>query len=533
MLEKIKRFVVLLESAPMSVLGWLMGFAGWLWVRYFLEAFSSPNVSGYLPSDLPTLLHYALFYIATIMVTVVVVGAVTRIPSLSMMHMVIYLLPIMWLAPLIDLAFGGAHMTYLFAATPTILFADFFTYFGPLTGSGVTLGMRIELGLFFLVLGGYVYLHTKRLSTALIGVLGGYISVFLIGSLPSLITFFLPTVADGSLRTALQSSLISHDFLHPAEMHSAYRTFELFFDAMMAQALYVISVIFGIVWLYRTRKDVVVAMLQNIRAERVAHFLVMVLLGGFIALSAGSKINWTILDVTTVVVASFTVIFACMFAIVANDLVDEPIDAISNTERPLVTGALTRDMMRDAGLVCGLMTLVGALTLGSYATFWILVFSAAYYIYSVPPLRLKRVPILASLLIGFATLALMLFGFFLVSTNQALGAFPAPIALLVVLFMTLVANIRDLKDIEGDTVAGVWTLPTLLGDRRARMVIGAMTFIASTLVPIFIPIPVLWIPSLIAGAVSWVGLISGKGERFVFSLYFVYLISIVFLLRFS
>ncbi|MCX6789915.1 MAG: UbiA family prenyltransferase [Candidatus Kaiserbacteria bacterium] len=520
----IEKWITSLETAPMSVAGWIAGFIGVVWIRCFLEAFSSPNKSGYLTSDLPTLLHYTLFYAAVIFLTVVCVSIATGISSTKMMRSVIFMLPLMWIAPLIDLMQKGSHMTYIFAANAEILFADFITCFG-----GATLGLRIELGLLVLLLGGYVYLHTKRSSTAFVGMVVGYVVIFIAGSLPTLISFLLPT---NGLFVSLQNSMLSHSFLHPSANYSVYRTLELLFDAGMAQSWYLILSIFGFAWLYRAQEDVVRALSHNLRPERIGHFMLMALLGGLIAFSAGSQISWTIFDFLTIAITGITILFTCIFAIISNDLVDESIDVISNIERPLVTGALTRKNMRDAGLVSGIMTILGALTLGSYATFWILVFTAAYYIYSVPPLRLKRVPLLASVFIGIATLVMMLLGFFLVSTNQALSAFPTSIALLVVVFMTLSANVRDLKDIEGDSSAGISTLPTLLGEKRARMTIGALMCIAYLFVPILIPISILWVPSSIAGVVSWGGLIQGKGERFVFPVYFMYLASVVLLLYF-
>ncbi len=542
MFGKIERFVTELETAPMSVVGWLAGAMGVVWIRYLLESFSSPNMSGYLFSDLPTLLHYTLFYFGAVTMTVVCVSVATKLSPLHMMRALVFMLPIVWLAPLIDLLRGGARMAYIYVATPGILFTDFLTYFGPFTGTGITFGLRVELGLLTLMLGAYVYIHTRRLSTAIIGAGIGYTVIFIAVAVPSLIAFFLPPVASGFIWAsssgsawagALQSALVSHDFLHPSETYSVYRTAELLFNAMLAQVWYLIIFFFGTLWLYLVRKDIVRATLRNIRPERLAHFLIAALLGGLIVLAEGANIDWTILNLITIAVAALTITFAWMFAVIVNDIADESIDAVSNRERPLITGTLAKDTMRDAGFVVGLMALVGALTLGSYATFWILVFSAAYYIYSVPPLRLKRVPILASALIGIATLAIMMFGFFLLSANKIFAAFPPSIALLVVLFMTLLTNVRDIKDIQGDAAAGIWTLPTLLGDRLSRAIIGILVFIAYASVPLLFPIQILWIPSLIVGAVSWIGLVRGKGERFIFILYFLYLASIVLLLRFA
>lgn len=530
MIERIGNLIDSLENAPMSVAGWIAGFLGIVWIRYFLESFSNRNLSDYLPSDIPILMHFIIFFITAAILTIVIVSATTRIPALPMTRSVIFVLPIMWLAPLIDLVGGGARMSYAFPATQHTLLKEFFTYFGSFSGSGVTLGLCIELGLIILMLGVYVYVKTKRLSKALIGVIAAYTVIFFTGSLPSLIALLLPNGT--GMFVALQTSLISRSFIHLSETYSTYRTMEMLFAIVMAQALYVVLCISGVVWLYLARKNVAVAILKNINLNRTVHFFVVAVLGGLIALSEGSRINWTILDLTTIAVVVFTITFAGIFAIITNDLVDKPIDAISNKKRPLVTGALTPEIIKDVALVCGLMSLAGALILGLYALSSILIFSAAYYIYSAPPLRLKRIPILSSMFIGIATLAIMLLGFFVVSTNQEFSAFPASIALLVVLFMAAAANVRDLKDIEGDAAVGICTLPTLLGEHHSRMVIGAMMFIAYALVPLFIPIHILWIPSLIAGVVSLFLLIQGKGERPIFSLYFIYLVTIVILLYF-
>lgn len=521
----IEKWITSLETAPMSVAGWIAGFIGVVWIRLLLETFSSLRPSGYLTTDFPTLLHYTLFYIATIVVLILSTSTITHIPAIRMMRVSVFILPIVWIAPLTDLAYGGARMVYIFADTPQALFHDFSIYFG-----GLTFGLRTELGILLLILGGYIYLKTKNIFKTFLSVFVGYIVLFVFCAMPSLLSFLMSVPGLLGVFSSIQNSLISHNFLHTSQTYSSYWKQELLFNAGMAQMFYLMLSISGIVFLYQAQKDSVIAVFRNIRPERVLHFVSVVILGALIALSEGSRINWTIFDGISIAVVLLTVVYAWLFAVTTNDLVDEPIDRISNTHRPLVTGSLTKEMMWHVAFISGSMAIVGAFTLGSYATFWILVFSAAYYIYSVPPLRLKRVPILASALIGIATLSMMLLGFYLVSGNQMLIAFPAPIGLLVVLFMTLVANIRDLKDIKGDMAAGINTLPTLLGLKRSRMVIGIMVCIASILVPLFIPVKSLWWLSVVAGIVAWAGIVQGKGERFVFSVYFTYLICVVSLL---
>ena len=528
MLSKIEKLITTFESAPMSVAGWLAGMAGIVFIRIFLEAFSNPDIyRGFLDSALPTLLHCVLAYIGIGVVTTVVVSAVVRIPALPMMRAMIFLMPIMWLGPIIDIVNGGSRIAYVFAS-PSVLFKDFLTFFGPLTGEGATFGLRIEFVLITLLLGVYVYIHTKRKAAALIGMVITYVLIFATMSVPSLLTPSNAVTTIWGSNGILQSSLIAHNSIHPS--YILYHPADLLFDVSQGQIWYLILCISGIAWLYQVRKDVLRALVRNVRPERLTHFFIFGIFGALIALSEGSRINWTALDFITIAVAAFVVTFAWIFAVATNDIVDEPIDAISNAGRPLITGTLTPELMRDVAVVSGVMMLSGALALGSYATFFALLFTVSYYIYSVPPLRLKRVPILASSFIGVSTLAVMMMGFFLVSSNQLLAAFPAKLALLVILFMTFIVNVRDLKDIDGDTAAGIATLPTLLGDQRSRMVIGAMMLVAYMLVPLFIPLLTLWVPSLVAGVVSWVGLVRGKGERFVFPIFFIYLASVVLLL---
>jgi 4-hydroxybenzoate polyprenyltransferase len=259
----------------------------------------------------------------------------------------------------------------------------------------------------------------------------------------------------------------------------------------------------------------------------------MFVLGVFVALSSGVMISWVFLDLVTFLVALCSMISACIFAIITNDLVDESIDRISNPERPLVTGALTTEIMRDGARIALLSTLLGGLALGSYALFWLSVFTAAYYVYSAPPLRLKRVPVLSSFFIGLASVSFMLLGFYLVSYDQTLLAFPGRLAFLVVASMMLLTNVRDLKDIDGDRAAGINTLPVILGDRRARRIMGIMALGAYALVPLCIPVRSLWVPSLIAGLGSWYLLEKGRTERAIFSVYFVYLVGLVAMLYFE
>lgn len=513
-----------LVSVPMTVSQWLGAFLGVVWIRYALEAFSSPSASGFLPIDLSTLVHYTLFYLAAILLSVWLVSLALSIDASAMTRALIFVLPIMWTAPLIDIAFGGARMTYIFSADVYQIGLYLVTYFGSFSDTGVTIGQRLELVVLILLFAAYSYAQTRRRTAALAAAGLQYLLLFALACMPSVLMLLLP---GHDLVRGFQDSLIAHSAAYPADLGYGLRTVEVFFNTVMSQILYILLCIAGIGWLSRVDAGMLQAVKQNLRPERMAHFVIMAVLGGLLAVHMGAQVQWTVFDIVTVTAALIAILFACVFAIAVNDLVDVSIDAVSNKSRPLVTGALSPAQMRQVGGVSAGMTLFGGLALGPYSLFFLGVFTAAYYVYSAPPLRLKRIPVFSSSLIGLASLSMLLLGFYLVAPDQQLATFPADIGILVVLAMTLITNVRDLKDVEGDGRAGIWTLPTLLGEARARWVMGAMTLVAYALVPLVIPVAILWPISALVGVVSWVGLVRGGSEKLIFTSYFCYIAVLV------
>lgn len=509
----------------MSVSLWISAFVGVVAIRFFLEIFSSPTIDGAVLITGPALLHVGLFFLASVFLSVILAHRIAGIPLPQLTRSVLFVLPIMWLAPAIDIPMGGGRMAYLFNLSPSTAISYFFQYFGPLAlASEVTVGQRIELLLLILLFGGYVYIQTRRLMAAVGVMIGQYALLFVLAILPSIMGWMLPS---GDFFATLPSTLFARSFTYGVDLNNMAFVVERFFDVAMAQLFYLVFCMVFLYWSRGAAHRVYRAVVDNLRPERMFHFGLMVLLGVLLALSSGAVIAGSVFDAITLGVAVFVVLFACLFAIVMNDLVDEPIDRVSNTERPLVTGKLTKSDMHDLALVFGLFTAVGAGTLGLHAFGWVSVFTASYYIYSVPPLRLKRIPLFSSLLIGVASLAFLLLGFYLVMPVRSLVVFPGAIGLLLVISMTLITNVRDLKDIEGDAAAGIKTIPTLLGDIRARQMMSIMTAVAYLLVPIFIPVTLLWPPSLAAAGLSGYTLLSGKGEKPIFMIYFGYIAVLV------
>jgi geranylgeranylglycerol-phosphate geranylgeranyltransferase len=271
------------------------------------------------------------------------------------------------------------------------------------------------------------------------------------------------------------------------------------------------------------REKITRALLKNMRPARVVHYSLLVVSGfAFALLSHQGNVAWNWLDVSTFALTLVGFWSAWMFAVCVNDVVDEATDEISNTHRPLVAGTLSVDLMRKAAGGFLATTFFAGLLTGTYTLFFLGTFTAAYWVYSVPPLRLKRVPILSNFLVGIACLSAFLAGFYLVSIDRTLHAVSFSVIAFVLVGFTAAANVKDVKDIAGDRAEGVLTLPVWLGERRARRVIGGMIACVFLAAPLVFG-SVLWIPSLAAACLSFAICIQAKmPERGIFALYFLF-----------
>jgi 4-hydroxybenzoate polyprenyltransferase len=156
-----------------------------------------------------------------------------------------------------------------------------------------------------------------------------------------------------------------------------------------------------------------------------------------------------------------------------------------------------------------------------------------YFVYSMPPLRLKRVPILSKLLIAFNSLLLVMAGSMFISNGFKVKL---PLSIIYPLFLiglTFVLNFIDIKDYDGDKRAGILTLPVLLGLRTAKHITGFSFLLFYLSIYFIIPnlfiVPVLFL----FGILQWFIICREPyNEKHIFYLYFISLIGMFFYLLF-
>ena len=522
-----------IKETPMTISGWMAGFVGIFFVRYLFESLSNPTSSGIIPSDVYTVVHVGLFFLCVTLGTSCIVGFFSR-DYINSAKIVLFALPAIWIAPIIDIFLShgkGFKMTYIFDTSSRLLL-DFLTFFGPNLDHGATYGIRIGILIILCGVVWYLWTSTKNLSRTILGGIVVYAFGFIMASIPGIL-YTLSHVTYGSenlpevlsyLEKIVTGSNISHNTLREGvSFVSTTRFFELGFDKLISQILFILSCLFATILFWEIDRKKFGAIIKNMRLERIGSYLTLLLCGsGFAYLNQlGGQFVWV--DVLGFLCLIFSWIGLWMYAVHSNDIADVDIDLISNTERPLVKKVVDEKNMRETGYVWLALALLGSWCAGFYPFFMSLVYVFTSHIYSAPPLRLRRFPMVSSFLIGVACLATVLAGFFFVSMGKQIQIFPMLLSIGIVVMVTLAINVKDMKDIEGDTASGIVTLPILFGKNGARAV-GICFALSFLLVPMFLSFYFLYIIAIPTAIIGY-RLVNRKPyhEEPIFVLRFIFL----------
>jgi homogentisate phytyltransferase/homogentisate geranylgeranyltransferase len=156
-----------------------------------------------------------------------------------------------------------------------------------------------------------------------------------------------------------------------------------------------------------------------------------------------------------------------------NQITDVEIDRINKPHLPLAAGDLTREAAWGIVAVAAVVPVVLALTQGVLETAAVVVALAVGAAYSLPPVRLKRFPVVASLCIsGVRAIAVNLgmYGHYALAFGGGSLEIPAAVWALtafVLPFSFAIAVLKDVPDMEGDRRFRIATFTVRLGARRA------------------------------------------------------------------
>jgi chlorophyll synthase len=160
----------------------------------------------------------------------------------------------------------------------------------------------------------------------------------------------------------------------------------------------------------------------------------------------------------------------CGTSQVANDWYDRHVDAINEPNRPIPSGRIPGQWGFWIAVVWSALSVAVATTLGTWGFIAAIVALVLAWLYSAPPIRLKRNGWLSCTACALAYEGLPWF------TGAAImtAAFPDPrIVLLALLYSAGAIGImalNDFKAIEGDREMGIRTLPVIHGPRPAAVI---------------------------------------------------------------
>lgn len=442
-ISRLENIISRLEDQKTPFSYYLLIFISSLTLRNFLEIFSDNAkvpfrlfsetsgiffAAGY--SIFISFAHYYVFWIFTFLALAIFFSLLTKTNIISVLKTLFSFSLIITITPLFDLLITrGRGLEIAYAHPKSIL------ELLPLPKI-VTPGMFITALTAALLTLVYCRIKTTKWTRGLWGVLILY----------SLLTFLsaLPVVIKAN---------------HPLQIIRALMIaifFELIFILFLVNKLYLRAVYRDLRWL------------------RVIHYASMFFFGILISRHPLVKSIYANLNCFLLTVIAF--LLSWVGAMMLNDAEDYEIDLLSNQHRALASNIFSKKDLMHCSFWLFLAAGIFALCVSFPTAFFTALIIGNSCLYSLPPLRLKRVPIFSKLFISFSSLALAMLGY-LFAGGEILR-FPQVITWYFLIFVTMAMNLIDLKDVEGDMRAGIKTLPAIFGIRKAKIITGIFLFVA-------------------------------------------------------
>jgi len=291
-----------------------------------------------------------------------------------------------------------------------------------------------------------------------------------------------------------------------------------------------ITLILGGFWYFYYNKPAFISLMNNLRLLRIVHYCFMLTFGAAIYFyTTHASMHITFGSAVKLVTGYLAVIFAWLTVVNVNDKYDLVADKVLQLGRPLVTGIIPQNHFEIVTKVYILSSLYFAALINPSFLFITLIMIGIAYSYSAPPFRFKKYPFIATFILATVNLMITFLGFLVFSPVESLADYPFQIMLMIWLIFTLSNNSKDIRDYEGDKADGVITLPTLLGLRWSKIIIGLLMLLSYFLAPFLLEINALYPFALIFGLITFWLINQKKVEDLPFYLcYFVYFIIILF-----
>jgi homogentisate phytyltransferase/homogentisate geranylgeranyltransferase len=487
---KTKAIIDKIEESKIGFLAFLLLLSSVILARVFLEdKVTLPFQHRFF--SLVFLNHSATFYLSAFLSSTLLVCLLSKERVDKVSKSVLFGFGLIVIPPIIDY-FTSKVVFYDYIYDPSVsistpnwayLIRAYLTFS---TGmKGVTVGQQIEMILLLIFSALYVYTKTRSAVRTILTPISVYTLTFFYGTFPNYFSF-------GNLYETFNSS---HNLLY----YSSLFTVSIFIQ--------------GGLWLYLYDHSTLKAIIRKLDPGRTLHYLAMGAAGAWIA-GIG---HYTAL---LVLLCTFS---GWLMSLAVNDIYDGDSAGVLKDSNQNTTDRLTLSEMRDVALFCGLLSVLIATILSYAAIVIVLLCTAVSMLYSLPPLRLKKYPILSTFLISSAAVLVFALGFYAEPPQRD---FPTSLMYAMLICITLSFTTKDLKDYDKDRANNIWTIPVLFGPKKGRIIIAALDLLAYLLVPVILQIYKLLLPAVIFGVLTFLVVLRKQSKEWqIFLLYFLFLAS--------
>lgn len=528
------------EALPIHKI--ILSLLGIVFIRVFLENFSSPDPSGLFFSWKDSYLQFPIYYASVFLSFFLLLHFFTKKTSSRILNFEIRIFLFALIAPIADLLVTsgeGSPISYIFTE-PQNFPSVFLKLMNPLGFSGVTFGVHMAAYTILLSMCIFTYKATKNIFKSFFVVIAAYALLFVYAITPSIIAlphFFQNDISSVSYSYAstLSESWIIKTQQDLSSSFSIINTLNINAskNQPITQLFFIYLVFQSITILIVSKHNFWSSIKKNMRLERIFYWYAIASIGMVLGLKIFRDLNlFNAMNLISLTVFLALIALNTWLAICINDPEDIKIDTVSNPDRPLAKKTVSIHEWRNFQLAILILLMLGVGTMNPAVTFLLILSQLAYYIYSARPLRLKKHFLSSSLLIGIASIATAMAGFFLVSPDQHINAFPIKAIWIIGLAYALISNLKDIKDFEGDRIENIRTMPVVFGLENSKKIIAFLHAIVLLGVPLLLDIKEMIVPAVFISLFLYF-LFTKKEyqEKYIFLTLFLYLITLFLFTR--
>ena len=443
---------------------------------------------------------------------------------------------LIWVGPLFDyFAVGAFDMFY--PPDPIGVFKNLHRLADPTYSyEGMSKGMRVEILLAGAGAVGFIFYKTRNILSS---VLGGFcisIGCLLIGTLIPIITQYYEYGTSFGRHELYDSTLLHQGFV----VHGTGSKIALFYISLCI-------VLLALAYFIRSRERFM-ALVGNFRWTRAMHYLVL-----FFGGAAFIYFNPPVLgpeyegyyeymttiwehpsDIFGIVMAAVAVLLSFESAVIVNDVYDFDIDAVSNSDRPLVTKAIPDAEYRAIGKIFTATALTIAFAVNETFFFLIVLYNLAAFLYSAPPFRLRRYFIVSNVELAAIFIITFLAGTTTLLDEYRLRNVPTYIVFGLLASYVMAMTVKDCKDYDGDKRMHIQTLQTVFGQKIGNILAVILVCCSILLTPVMLHLHQLTVFSITVCLLFLASMIVTKKyktkEWLVTLLYYIYVITVFYFL---